>query len=465
MSDRILGGEPRLDEILGGGLPPNAINLIMGLPGSGKTILAQQYLFANATRTAPGLYLTTVSEPLEKVLRYGQTLEFFDATAVGSRVFYEALGPSLAEQSPLSSVLDRIIDLLRERKPGMIVIDSFKALHPYARDAEDFRRFLHDLSGRLSAYPATSLWIGEYTWDDIGSAPEFAVVDAVVALTVERKAEREARVIQVLKLRGSAFRSGKHAYRLSSRGLEVFPRLADPVEEAGYDQEVERISSGVSLLDDALGSGLWPGASTLVAGPSGSGKTLIGLHFVFAGARSGQPGLIASFQENPTQLERIVRGFGWSLKDEGVHHMYRSTVDMYIDEWVHDLLEEIERHHIKRVLIDSLGDLRVASLDEVRFKEYIYSLLQRTARSGVSLFMTQEIAELFGVTKLSEYGISHLSDNVVLLQFLRGESRIKRALTVLKTRASAHDPRILEFEISGKGIALGAEFEDDQSWD
>ena len=110
-------------------------------------------------------------------------------------------------------------------------------------------------------------------------------------------------------------------------------------------------------------------------------------------------------------------------------------------------------------------DLRVAALDEVRFKEYIYSLLQRTARSGVSLFMTQEIAELFGVTKLSEYGISHLSDNVVLLQFLRGESRIKRALTVLKTRASAHDPRILEFEISGKGIALGTKFEDDQSWD
>ena len=117
------------------------------------------------------------------------------------------------------------------------MIDSFKALHPYARDAEDFRRFLHDLSGRLSAYPATSLWIGEYTWEDIGSAPEFAVVDAVVALTVERKAEREARVIQVLKLRGSAFAPGKHAYRLSSRGLEVFPRLADPVEEAGYDQE------------------------------------------------------------------------------------------------------------------------------------------------------------------------------------------------------------------------------------
>ncbi len=288
MSDRILAGEPRLDHVLGGGLPADAINLVMGLPGSGKTILAQQYLFANATEAAPGLYLTTVSEPLEKVLRYGQTLEFFDPRAVGSRIFYEALGPSLAGQSPLDSVLDRIIELLRERKPGIIVIDSFKALHPYARDAEDFRRFLHDLSGRLSAYPATSLWIGEYTWEDIGSAPEFAVVDAVVALTVERKAEREARVIQVLKLRGSDFRSGKHAYRISSRGLEVFPRLADPVEGSDYDQEVERISSGVPLLDEALGSGLWPGASTLVAGPSGSGKTLIGLHFIFEGAKADE---------------------------------------------------------------------------------------------------------------------------------------------------------------------------------
>ena len=100
MSGRILGGEPRLDEVLGGGLPPNAINLIMGLPGSGKTILAQQYLFANATLTAPGLYLTTVSEPLEKVLRYGETLEFFDPKAVGSRVFYDcAARPRLEAQS------------------------------------------------------------------------------------------------------------------------------------------------------------------------------------------------------------------------------------------------------------------------------------------------------------------------------------------------------------------------------
>jgi circadian clock protein KaiC len=139
-------------------------------------------------------------------------------------------------------------------------------------------------------------------------------------------------------------------------------------------------------------------------------------------------------------------------------------VDIYVDEWVYELLALVEKHKVRRVLIDSLGDLRASAGDEIRFREYVYSLLQRTARAGVSVFMTQEVAELFGVTRLSEYGVSHLSDNVVLLQFLRGESRIKRALTVMKTRASGHDPRILEFAITSSGIELGDQFADDQSF-
>jgi len=159
-----------------------------------------------------------------------------------------------------------------------------------------------------------------------------------------------------------------------------------------------------------------------------------------------------------------VNGFGWSLGRDDVHVMYRSPVDMYLDEWVYELLATVEELGIRRILIDSLGDLRATATDEIRFREYVYSLLQRTAHAGIGVFMTQEVAELFGVTRLSEYGISHLSDNVLLLQFLRGESRVKRALTVLKTRASSHDPRILEFEITSNGIELGERFADDQSF-
>ena len=462
MSDRLPSGSPRLDTVLDGGLLLNGINLIMGRPGSGKTILAQQYLFHNATPERPALYLSTVSEPLDKILRYGQSLSFFDKSAIGTRVVYEDLGQSL-NSGELSDVLTKLVELLRERRPALMVIDSFKALRAYAADDGSFRRFLHGLAGHLSASQTTSFWVGEYDTAEATEAPEFAVADAIVSLGVEHRADRETRVFQVLKLRGSGFVSGKHAYRVSRDGIDIFPRLADYKNGAMYDFALERISSGVAILDQMLADGYWRGASTLVAGPSGAGKTLVALHFAFCGAELGEKGIFATFQENPVQLEHIVQGFSWSFKESKVEVMFRPPVDLYLDEWVYDLLDLIERTGAKRVAIDSLGDLRAACGDEMRFREYMYSLLQRCALRNVSVIMTQEVPELFGITRLSEFGISHVSDNVVLLQFLRGNSEVKRAITLLKTRGSTHDPGIRQFEITSAGLSLGDQFLPDQS--
>jgi circadian clock protein KaiC len=451
---RLTSGNEQLDSILGGGFPAHAINLVVGPPGGGKTILAQQYVFHNATPEGPAVYLTTVSEPLEKVLRYGQTLAFFDSSAVGRAAFYEDLGELLGAKG-LGGILERIDQLVKEHRPAIIVIDSFKALQPYAGDQAEFRRFLHRLAGQLSAFPVTSLWIGEYDAAALSTAPEFAIADAIVRLSSDRIGQRELRVLQVLKLRGSGFMSGGHAYRLSDRGIDVFPRLADPVDPSAYAMPAQRISSGIAALDTMLTDGYWPGAATLVAGPSGSGKTLIGLHFVISGARRGEPGIIATLQENPTQLERVAQGFGWSLAEDRIELLYRSPVDLLVDQWVYELLATIERTGARRVLIDSLSDLAFAAGDETRYREYLYSLVQRCSRWGVSLLMTFEVADLFGATRLSEVGISHVSDNVVLLQYLRQQARVKRTLTVLKTRASLHEPRIEEFTITSKGITLG----------
>jgi circadian clock protein KaiC len=462
MTDRLASGSARLDAVLGGGVPMNGINLVMGRPGTGKTILAQQYIFHNATDERPALYLSTVSEPMEKMLRYGQSLTFFDTAAVGSRVIYDDLGQRLNDEG-LSGVLSQLVELLRQRRPSLMVIDSFKALRAFAPDDASFRRFLHDLAGLLSAIQITSFWVGEYDSAEVTEAPEFAVVDAIISLDIERVADRETHVLEVLKLRGSGFISGKHAYRVSSSGVAVFPRLADREDGMTYDVTSERITSGVSLLDDMLSEGYWRGASTLVAGPSGSGKTLLALHFVFSGTETGEPGIFATFQENPVQLERIVQGFSWSLDSPDVALMFRPPVDLYIDEWVYELLDVVELTGAQRIAIDSLGDLRLACGDEHRFREYMYSLLQRCARKNVSVIMTQEVPELFGVGRLSEFGISNVSDNVVLLQYLRGDSEVKRAITVLKTRGSAHDPRIRQFEITRAGLSLGDQFLPEQS--
>ena len=158
---------------------------------------------------------------------------------------------------------------------------------------------------------------------------------------------------------------------------------------------------------------------------------------------------------HPAQLERIVNGFGWSLTSDAVELMYRSPVDIYVDQWVYDLLDIVERTGARRVLIDSLSDLQLASPDATRFREYMYSLVQRLARANVSVFMTTELPDLFATTRLSEHGVSHLADNVVLLEYIRENAAVRRALTVLKSRASHHEPEIREYTISAEGIVLG----------
>ncbi len=453
MSQRLLSGHRPLDAVLGGGLPANAISLIMGRPGSGKTILAQQYVFQNATPERPVLYFSTVSEPLEKIVRFGQGLNFFDRTAIGTAVLYEDLGGTV-DQHGLTGVTEQISTAIKERRPGLIVIDSFKALHAFANDYAQFRRFLHELAGRLSAFPTASMWVGEYEDEEISSCAEFAVADAIVALATARTGPRSGRTLEVRKLRGSSFWSGLHAYRLTADGLQLFPRLADAPIEEDYSQGDVRASSGIPALDGMLADGYWPGASTLLAGPTGSGKTLMGLHFIFNGAHQGEPGVIATLQENITQLERIAQGFGWSLNEPGVEVMYRSPVDIYIDEWAYDLLQTVERTGARRILIDSLIDLRAGAPDSTRFREFVYSLMQRFARLGVSTMLTFEIADLFGTERLSDDAVSPLSDNVVLLSYLRDQGSIKRTIAVIKTRASRHDPAIRQFVIGAHGIVL-----------
>lgn len=452
-TERISSGSPRLDLVLDGGLPANAINLLIGAPGTGKTILADQYVFHNATVERPALYYSTVSEPHEKLLRYGQTLDFFDAPAVGSSVFYEALGPHV-RAGGFSAVLECISSDIKAHRPGLIAIDSFRALAAYG-DPREYRSFLADLSDLVTAFPVTTFWIGEYTADDISRAPEFAVTDSVLSLSREDVGVREFRYLQVLKLRGSGFMSGKHACRIGASGVDVFPRLADPAFTSDYDRAVGRTSLGIPAVDALIEDGFLAGSSTLVAGPSGAGKSMTGMHFIFSGARAGEPGLIASFQENPSQLAGILAPFGWSLDEENVHHFYQSAVDLYIDEWMSILLEKIDRLGIRRVLVDSVGDLEMVASDKLRFREFVYSFTQRCTRAGVSVMLTIELPDLFHVRQLTQDAFSHLADNVVLLQYVHHDAVIKRALTVVKSRGTRHDPGVHEFEITTDGIVLG----------
>lgn len=452
--ERIRTGAAGLDTVLCGGLIADSMTLLVGPPGAGKTILAESFLFHNATEQRPGLYLSTVSEPFDKILRYGQSLGFFDAAKIGGAVIYDDLGDALIKDG-LDAVSERIGDLLKEHRPGVVVIDSFKAIKAFAADEADFRRFLHVLAGRFTALSVTSIWVGEYGAEDISDSPEFAVVDTVIMLATKHAGERSTRYVSVAKLRGSSFLSGDHVYRVTGDGLRVFPRLADSVAHGIYETEDGRISTGVPALDDCLEDGYWPGSTTLVAGPSGIGKTYMGLQFLFAGGQAKEPAVLLTLQENRSQLDRMMRPFGWSIDDPAVHILDRSPVDAYADELIYELLDHVEKHGARRVVLDSYTDLERISPDGTRLAEFTYSLVQRCARRGVSLMFTYETLELFQTNRIGGSRISNICDNVVMLQYLPDGTEMRRAISVLKSRGTASANAIREFTISPNGIELG----------
>lgn len=378
--ERIKTGTPGLDEVLSGGIPANTISVIMGAPGTGKTILAEQLAFANATADSRVLYLTTLSEPLEKFITHGQSYDFFDVAKVGVSVFYEDLGLMLREQG-IEKLPDIIPDLLTKRTPRFVFIDSFKALNELLGTPQERRTVTYDLASVLSAYNCTSFLIGEYSQEMMTDLPEFAIADVVLQLIKLSTNVREQRFLRVEKLRGSKSIPGMHAFSLSSDGIEVFPRLLTPVLAPDYAPKLERVTTGINGLDEMIKEGFWRGSTTLVAGPTGSGKTIIGLHFISEGAAKGEAGIYLGMQENPMQMGRILQNFGWDsaqlLNGGGFELMYRSPVEMQLDRVANELIRRVASGKVKRVVIDALGDLERCSIDRARFLDFIYVPLPR----------------------------------------------------------------------------------------
>jgi circadian clock protein KaiC len=427
----------------------------MGHPGSGKTIFAEQLIFHNAGPDRPILYLTTLSEPLEKIVRYLQGFAFFDEAKIGTQVIYEDIGPQLAKEGA-SALITLLHEAIKTISPKVIVIDSFKAVHDLAPTVAERRRMVYEMTALLSAYGTTAFLLGEYTEDDILRYPEFAIADGIVELSRRRLGNRDERYFRVFKLRGSRYLEGAHAFRITASGLDIYPRLVSPRIPEGYEPASERISTGVSGLDEMLDGGLWRGTTTLLAGPSGAGKTTIGLQFAVEGARCGEPTLYMNFQENPSQLMRTIRGLGVNLEEaqsNGLDLVYASPVELQIDSIIVDMFRRIQQGRVRRLVIDALGDLASAATDPQRLHDYLYALVQHFAVSTITSVLNFETTgnTMFGEGAQNQ--MSYLSDNVLQLT-VDGQERTRRMLRVLKTRGSAHDTRVREVEISSAGLRV-----------
>jgi circadian clock protein KaiC len=341
--------------------------------------------------------------------------------------------------------------------PGIIVIDSFRAIHDLTTSIPETRRMVSDLAGLLSAYDTTALLLGEYTTEDIQRYPEFAVSDSIIQLARQPLGTRDERYLRVIKLRGSSYREGQHAFRITDDGIQLYPRLISPRVATSYVPHIDRTSIGVPGLDAMLDGGLWAGSTTLLVGPTGSGKTTIATHFALEGVMQKEPTLYVNFQENPAQLARSFANLGADIdaaRQGGLEFMYVSPVELQIDSIVIGIFERIKGGTIRRVVVDAVSDLITAASDSQRLHDYLYSLVQHFAVNGVTSLLTYESGiATFGNTDSHQQQFSYMSDNVLAIA-LNGEERTRRTIRVIKTRNSAHDPVVRLLEISGAGARV-----------
>ncbi len=455
-------GIPALDLVLGGGIPAASTVILAGRPGTGKTILAEQFLFTNATAETPALYLTTLSEPLEKVVRYLQQFTFFDRERLLRAIHYRDIGQIIRGRG-IASLPQFVEDLVLERGVFFVVVDSFKALHDLSESAVIFRTALFDFARVLASSGVTALLVGEYVSEEIGRLPEFAVADGVLELTNRAHGGRDERTIRVHKLRGAAPLPGEHSFRIDASGLVVFPRLIGDIGARVMFAD-EPVPAGIEALDEMLGGGVRRGTSTVIAGPPGVGKTTLALQFLVEGARRGEPALLVSFQEAARHTRQRLHHLGIDgdrLVEAGLlTTLYAPPLELDLAELVGRVRSVVEAKRVRRLVIDALGDMQDAALEVERFRAACWTLMHYLGNAGVTSFFLSETPwnNLESVPLLSTVtrgDISYMSDNIILMRYLwppHGEA--DRALQVLKTRSTGHDPSLRPFHIGPTGLVV-----------
>ena len=460
---RLATGMPGLDAVLGGGLPEFSFNLIAGQPGCGKTTLAHQLMFALATDERPALYFTVLGEPPLKMLRYQQQFDFFDSGALNHRVRFVSLSEE-AMTGDLDQVLRRIVDEVTTHAPALVFVDSFRSVVLAGENGGSahnaLQQFVQQLGMLMTTWQATTFLLGEY-FSEADSNPVFTVADGLIWLRQSVQRNSMVRKLEILKMRGQPTLPGLHSYRISTAGIEVFAPASALVPAPAGDSpatapgQSARASLGVAGLDEMLGGGLPRGYSLLVAGPSGSGKSILAAAFLAEGARLGEAGVIAAFEQRPNcarspVLAALIASGQVSLVDS-------HAPDLSIDEIVALLVAEVRRRRASRVVIDSLSGFELALAPTFRddFRESLLRLVTALFHAGVTVLMTSELEDRYTDLRFSPYGTAFLTDAIIVQRYIEVESRLRRVTAVVKVRASAHSDALREYRIDADGIHIG----------
>lgn len=455
-------GVPGLDEILGGGVPEFSFNMIAGAPGGGKTTLAHQFLFANATEDKPALYFTVLGEPAIKMLRYQQQYDFFDPAKLGTCIRFINLGDILLEKG-LKGVLDAIVKEVENTRPAIVIVDSFRTVANSPDGnlvSPDLQGFVQRLALYLTSWEITSFLVGEYTDMELRDNPVFTVADAILWMSQATERNSVVRKLQVLKLRGQASIPGLHTISITHNGVQAYPRTLGLTSKKGRGPAQRRLSTGIPALDEMMGGGIPEGDSVVIAGSSGSGKSALATQFLAAGLENGEPAIVAVFEERPDEYLRRAASFGMPLEAERdtdkLSVLYLRPLDLSVDEAMQEVMDNVKKIGAKRLVIDSLAGFELALAPGFRldFRESLYRMIAALTGVGVTVLSTIEVEESFVAFPFSSASISFLTDDLIRLRYVEIDGELRRILIVVKMRGGKHSKEIREYEITSKGLVV-----------
>jgi circadian clock protein KaiC len=451
-----------LDDILGGGIPELSFNIIAGSPGCGKTTMAHQIVFANATEDKPALFFTVLGEPAIKMLRYQQQYTFFDESKLGKTVHFFNLADVVLHKD-LDAVYEEITRRVIEINPGIVVVDSFRTVVRKMGSGSSegaMQLFTQRLAQFLASWEATTFLVGEYVPEEVRDNPIFTIADGLFWLSQNVERNSVVRKLQIMKLRGQASVPGLHTIRISDAGLQAFSRTLGFVNVRMPPAGRSKLSMGIPELDSMMNGGIYEGDSLLIAGPSGTGKSALATQFIAAGIRNGEPGIMAIFEERPKGYTLRADSFGLDLKEaqeEGkLEILYLRPLDLSVDETMQEILDAVERIGAKRLVIDSLVSLEMALAPGFRvdFRESLYRLIVALTGAGVTILSTVEVEDNFTGFSFSHYTISFLTDDIIRLRYVEIDGQLRKVMAVIKMRGGNHSKDIREYMITNKGVVV-----------
>ncbi len=451
-------GVAGLDEVLQGGLVPGGTYLVRGGPGTGKTTLGLHFLAAGAAQGESSLFIS-LSEPEVRVRRNAESMgfdltgiafldltpapEFFTAVEA-----YDIFSPAEVEREPTTR---RIVEQVEQLKPERVFLDAMTQFRYLASDAFQFRKQALSFMRFMSSLGATVLMSSEGTQETPDADLQF-LSDGVIELGVEMS----NRSVTVIKMRGSGYREGPHAVRLTGQGMHVFPRLL-PAEYA-REFVVSPISSGVPELDEMLHGGLERGTVTILSGPTGSGKTTVGTLFMKEAAGRGERSVLYAFEESldtlVTRCEAInipVR----SMMERGTLSLVRvEPLQFTADEFSRSVRREVEERSARIVMLDSLAGFKLTLKPEDLVRQ-VHALCKYLSNMGVTTLLINEVEAITGDFRATELGISYLADNIVFMRYLELNGELRKAIGVLKKRLTNFEKTMREIEVSRYGVKVG----------